>query len=238
MTDDLEDFEFAVVERFPQAFSRSRTAVLATPRELTEHLVGRSEPLADQRSIKQHAFYFIRALLARQLERSREDITPQVRLEELMPDPEQRRQDWKIIRAALGVPHFPRLGRSHSLEWMIALVVAVSSFAVFLLAGLMLAASWAVLPIGFGFAGTCCGLLLRATDRWATRFVPPTLTVGDLASYSTAFGSKVPGISVRPSTRSQIMEVVRDLVRLEIGATKIDMDATWAKLLASARSAA
>ena len=235
--DDLEDFEFAVAKRFPKAFSPRHATMLATPRELADYLAARSEPVGDERSIKQHAFYSVRAVLASQLNRNREEIRPRTQLRDLMPDLQGRRVDWNAISAALRVTHFPRLHRPSGLVWSITLVVAVLSLVAILIAGFALGGSSAVLIIGLTTGALLSAVLLRATEQHATLFAPPTLTVGDLAAYATAYGTKAPGISIRPSTRSQYLEIVRDLVRLEIGARKIHDDATWRELLSSARSA-
>jgi hypothetical protein len=239
VADDLEDFEFAVAERFPGYFSRRRRPVLATPRELADYLLvaQKSQPAPDQRSIKQHAFYSIRTLFATRLRRSRGEIGPRTPLRDLLPDPQRRRSEWSAITAALGIPHFPQLHRPSTVQWSMTLTVAVLSFAVFLIAGFRLGGSSALLGIGLLSTAVLCALLLRATQKHATLFGPPTLTIGDLAAYATAYGSRVSGLSIKPTTRSQYLEIVRDLVRLEIGASKINDDATWDELSRSARSA-
>jgi len=236
MIDDLEDFEFAVGNRFGRIFPRWRTTRLATPRELVEYVTTHSEPSADERSVKQHAFYFIRTLIARELRADPREILPTT-LSALMPVLKQRRHYWKQISRELRVPLWPRLSRPSWVQWAITLTVAGLSYGVFLVAAYALEGSAVSILIGAVFAAGLCALLLRITEPFATEFLPPTLTVGDLAAYATAYGSKNPGLAVKPSSRSQNLEIVRDLVRLEIGATRIDEDATWEELQASARSA-
>jgi hypothetical protein len=237
MIDDLEDFEYAVGDRFGRIFPRWRTTRLATPRELVDYVTARSAPSPDLRSVKQHAFYFIRTLIARELRVNPQQVSPTVVLAHLMPEPAQRRDDWKRISRELRVPLLPQLSRPSSVQWAITLTVAVLSYAVFLLAAFALEGSAVSILVGAVFAAGMCALLFRITERFATEFLPPTLTVGDLAAYATAYGSKNPALAVKPSSRSQNLEVVRDLVRLEIGATRINEDATWEELHVSARSA-
>jgi hypothetical protein len=237
MLDDLEDFEFAVADRFGRIFPRWRTTTLATPRELVDYVTARSAPSPDQRSLKQHAFYFIRALIARELGASARELLPTTQLASLMPDPDHRRYHWKRITHQLAVPLLPRLSRPSAVQWAITLTVAALSYAVFLLAAFALEGSSVSILIGVLFAAGFCALLFRLTEPFATAFLTPTLTVGDLAAYATAYGSTNPALAVKPSSRSQNLEIVRDLVRLEIGATRINQDATWEELDASARSA-
>jgi hypothetical protein len=237
MIDDLEDFQYAVGDRFGRIFPRWRTTGLATPRDLVDYITARTASSPDQRSVKQHAFYFIRALIARELRVNPQEVSPTTVLAQLLPEPAQRRDDWKRISRELRVPLLPQLSRPSSVQWAITLTVAVLSYAVFLLAAFVLEGSGVSILAGAVFAASLCVLLFCLTERFATEFLPPTLTVGDLAAYATAYGSKNPALAVKPSSRSQHLEVVRDLVRLEIGATRISQDATWKELHVSARSA-
>lgn len=238
MVDDLEDFEFAVGARFKKSFSRWRPTVLATPRELVDYVTARGDPPSDRRSVKQHSFYIIRSLIAGRLGMaSSREILPATRLAELIPHPVQRRHHWNLIRRELEVPMLPRLSRPSTIQWAITVTIAVFSFGVFLLAAFALNGSPLSLLIGALFAAGLCAVLLRLTEGFATEFLPPSLTVGDLAAYATAYGSKNPHLAMHASSRSQNLEIVRDLVRLEIGATAINLDATWEELQASARRA-
>ena len=55
---------------------------------------------------------------------------------------------------------------------------------------------------------------------------------------ATAYGSPLLDPALEPRSRAQILEVVRELVRFELGAPLVRLDASWDELVASARSAA
>lgn len=231
--DDFEDFEFAVAHRFKNVFSSKRPTKLATPRELVDYVSVQTEPIADQRSLKQHAFYFIRGVIATELGVERGQLLPGTMLASLMPDRDQRRHHWKRIRRELGITWLPRLSRPSAVQWAIAITVAVLSYGVMLLAAIALEGSQVSLIIGAMSAGGFCALIFPLTEQFATEFLPASLTVGDLAAYATAYASKNRGLSINPSSRSQNLEIVRDLIRLEIGATAVNLDATWEELQTS-----
>src|SRR5688572_366875 len=121
---DLEDFEFAIIDRFPEAF-RGQSVTLRTPRALIEHLCANASTASDMRSIKQHAFYRIRAVLVRELDCEPALVRPSTKLELLLPNTAQRRRQWTAIRAAIRVSAIPRLSRPGWLAWTITAVVGL-----------------------------------------------------------------------------------------------------------------
>jgi hypothetical protein len=230
MSLDLEDFEFAVVDRFPHAFGRKKTVAPTTPAELVDHIVAELPPPSDRRSVKQHAFYRVRALLARQLGRPLRFIHPDTSLAELMPDAQRRRAEWAAIRAALKVPTVHGLARPEAVLWTI---VTASGGA--FLAGVSVVARygplWLIIPTGAAAASLVFAGLFRATRRLAVHLAWVPATVGDLASFVTAYGSPLLDPALIPRTRGQVREVVRELLRLEAGARPVDLDQQWERLV-------
>jgi hypothetical protein len=238
MSIDLEDFEFAVATRFPQAFPRGQSVTLTTPRALIEHLTANGASASDMRSIKQHAFYRIRALLVRELGCGPGLVRPATRLDVLLPNPAERRRQWARIRAALGAASVPRLSRPTWLVWTITVFVGLS----FLGAASFVAAHFSETALIIPSAGVVAGVLLflvvRVTQSRAVHLPLVPATVGELASMVTAYGSPLLDPALQPGTRAQVLEVVRELIRFELGAALAKQDVSWKELAKSARSAA
>ena len=230
MAPDLEDFEFAVVARFPNAFPNGRSITLATPRELIAHLVSHASPPREEATLLARAFYRIRSVLAFEVGCAEKRITPRTRLAALMPDPETRRAQWSAVLDELAIPHTPHLARPRILEWAIALVVGAAFLVAVSAAASMFAATWPIFVVGAAVAGAFTLAFLRFTAPWARHFAPRELTVGDLAHSAVAYGTPLLETPYPQMTRSQIIEVVRALVRQEIGASRAGLDVTWTEL--------
>jgi hypothetical protein len=233
---DLEDFEFAVADRFRHIPSLSQMAS-QTPRELIEQLAQvTSESPVDPRSVTHYAFHQVRDIIAQETRSDSSGIRPTTLVATLLTDPQDRRRIWRAIRARFAIAEFPSLARSTSVERLIA-IVAAGAFLGLLSFVLVEGAlpGIAVLVAGSGSLAVLWALL-RVTEQSAVHVQPPNLTVGDLAIYATAYGSPILGPLAVPLSRSQITEVIRALVQLEIGVRKSDLEAKWDDLAVAARA--
>ena len=101
MSVDLEDFEFAVAERFPDAFPTDLSVRPTTPRDLVDHLAANVSPSHGDVQLTVRAFYRIRRVLASSLDITARRIAPRTPLAEVMPHLEVRRPQWLTIRNGL-----------------------------------------------------------------------------------------------------------------------------------------
>jgi hypothetical protein len=236
VTVDLEDFEFAVADRFPGVFGRSQRLTAATPRELIDQLASHASSPDDGPCLTVRAFYRIRRMLSQYLDRSPRGIVPTTCLTELMPDLEQRRSQWLAVHAAIGAKYGARLVRPEPLAWVIALTVGTLFLATISAAAIIFTTTWPILPVGAIAAALTTWAALQITSPWARHFEPRDFTVGDLARYAVAYNSPVLDAEYPVLTRSQIIEIVRALVRLEVGAVTMPLDATWRELVHVSRA--
>lgn len=218
---DLEDFEFAVVDRFPQAFSSKRPVNSATPRQLIDHLTSVAVAREAGATLTVRAFLRLRQLLSRQVGCALKSIGPRTRLADLMPF-DERRSHWEVVRSSLALRQIPRLVRPTALAFIIALGVPGVTAMLFNPA----ASYWLFALVTLQGVD----LALLATRPLARRFLPDDLTVGDLARYAVAYGSPILESRYPENCRSQIIEIVRALVRLEIGSRAMPLDTTWREL--------
>jgi hypothetical protein len=231
MSIDVEDFEFALAERFGALLEHHEAMVLpATPRALAALLVrprmGRASPV----SVTARAFFRIRAGLADQLGIERSQILPGTRCCDLMPDIALRREQWNRFRRRLGLRQVPRLVRSSPLAWTIVVLSATAALVAAIAAKVLLPASL-LSPAVLLASGGVIMVGLRVTRHRAVLFMPRDLTVGQLTHYAVAYGSPILGDAIDPSSTSQMLEVIQALARLEIGAPLVDPDSTWEELV-------
>jgi len=236
MSIDLEDFECAVADRFPAAFSCHLPAVVATPGELVSQLEAQATSTGEGALLLARAFYRIRAALAQAADIPALSITPRTRLVELFPDVKNRRRMWEAFHSALAIPYAPRLSRSNVVAWAITLVVGVSFLVAISLTASLSPVTWPIIPVGALTAVGVLWALLRITIPLARYFEPCELTAGDLAHYAVAYGAPFLDAEYPALTRLQIIEVVQALVRLEIGAPHMRLDMTWRELAVAARA--
>lgn len=236
MSVDLEDFEFAVVERFPGAFVGKESIVVKTPRDVVDHLTARSAPSGEQVLLLARAFYALRRQLALQLDYPVSQITPRTRFADLLPDRENRPAQWRTLLAAAGISSFP-LVRPDVVGRRLAVGVGATVLAAVSGSVATLGLSALVPVIGIASLALATWVGLRSTSHLAREFMPVDLTVGALARYAVAKGSPMLGVTYPHMSRTQITEVVRELVALEADISCTDMDATWEELAhAAARS--
>jgi len=234
---DLEDFEFALVERFPGAVAEKESVVIRTPRDVVDYLAACATPPPDPVLLLARAFYAIRRQLASQLDCSTERITPRSRVADLLPERERRPAQWEALKTAIGVASIPPLVRPVDVSKRIAIGVGITDLAAVsvAIASLGLTALVPVIGIAATILATWVGL--RSTSQLALEFSPSDLTVGALARHVVAKGSPVLGAMYPHMSRSQIIEVVRELLALESDLPCTDLDATWEELArAAARS--
>jgi len=153
-----------------------------------------------------------------------------------MPDLEQRRSQWLAVHAAIDVKYGARLVRPEPLAWVIALTVGTLFLATVSAAAILFTTTWPILPVGAIAAALTTWAALQITSPWARHFEPRDFTVGDLARYAVAYNSPVLDAEYSVLTRSQIIEIVRALVRLEVGAVTMPLDATWRELVNVSRA--
>jgi hypothetical protein len=227
---DLEDFEFAVAERFHTRFADTTHISARTPRELAAALAADSPEHDMQVLITARAFYRIRRWLADVLDIDARSITPSTPCAELLRDKVIRRIVWNHLLELLQIRPAPGLYRPRLITWPIAILACATGLAA------MSAIGTLVGPGSFGvLAGATTAMvttwsLLRLTRVWAYDFLPAGLNVGALAHYAVAYGSPILGDLAQPANRSHTLEVIQSLAYLEIGASHAHPDATWAEL--------
>jgi hypothetical protein len=230
MSIDIEDFEFALAERFRSQLRLGESIVMPpTPRTLAALLARRRAAAPSPVSLTARAFFRIRAALADQLGLEPSAILPGTRCRDLMTDLTLRRAQWSHFRERLGIREAPRLARSGRLAWTIAIVTAAVMLAAAIGATAVLP-TFPIFPMILLAGGAAVAAALRLTRHWARLFLPRDLTVGHLAHYAVAYGSSILGDCVHPATTSQTLEVIQSLARLEIGAPHLDPDANWEEL--------
>src|SRR6478735_4399728 len=121
MSIDVADFEFAFAERFADVLARQPIVAPNTPRGLAKRVTAVLPPSDSAVSMTARAFYRVRRVLGEQLGIEAKSILPGSRLSDLMPDLATRRVQWARICATLDVPNAPRLVRSESLSWTLAI---------------------------------------------------------------------------------------------------------------------
>src|SRR4051812_39392116 len=170
MRTELASIQNALARRFPDAISTEKLVSLATLDDLIDYLaqrVGHAPPLP---SLKEQSQDRVRHLLAMQLHRPASEIGPRTRLESLMPEPAQRRRDWKIIRDRLAIPSLPLLARPRWMEWLLAAGLGAAFLGLLALAVRILKVTRLMLPATLLGTGVVCLIALLVTERWAMRF--------------------------------------------------------------------
>jgi hypothetical protein len=214
---DIEDFEFSLAKRFGARLRQNERITLPpTPRALATLLAGRAVGTPSPVSLTARAFFRIRTALAQQLDLAPSAILPGTRCHDLMTDLALRPVQWTQLRERLGIREAPRLVRSEPLAWTIAVVGALVTLTAAIGAAVLLPTSL-IFPVISLAGGGAAAVALRLTRHRACLFRPPNLTVGHLAHYAVAYGSPILGDVVNPISRSQTLEVVQSLARLEIG---------------------
>ncbi|MFL5614879.1 MAG: hypothetical protein ACJ796_14545 [Gemmatimonadaceae bacterium] len=237
MSVDLEDFEFAVAERFHRVFPLQAAYSARTSRELAAALAPDAPDLENPVSLTARAFYRIRSWVAEVLDIDPRSLSPSTRWADVLPDGATRRIAWAHLRDLLAIREAPRLHRPRAVTWPIAIVTsAVGLEVIFAVTAMGPAQGLLFLAAGEIVAGLIASALLRLTRAWAYEFVPPDLTLGAVAHYAVAYGSPILGDLAQPATRGQTLEVVQSLARLEIGAASVHPDATWEQLAHLARA--
>lgn len=234
MSVDLEEFEFAVVERFPGVLWGKEPLVVKTPRDVVDHLAAQSTPSGDPVLLLARAFYALRRHLVSQLDYSTAQITPRTRFADLFPDRERRPAQWQALRTSTGIRPFPPLVRPDVVARRIAVSVGVASLTALSLAAASFGLSALVPLIGIGVVVLTTWAGLRLTSHLALEFMSPDFTVGALARHAVANGSPMLGVTYPHMSRSQIIEVVRELLALEADLPCTDLDATWEDLARAA----
>ncbi len=230
---DLEDFELALGERFPDA-AWKEPVVVRTPREVVDHLAAHAAPSDDSALLLARAFYALRRQVGSQLGIPMKHITPRTRFADLLPDRESRPAQWKALRIATGIRHFPALVRPDVVALRIAVAVGLALVAAVSLAAASFGLSALVPLIGIGVVVLTTWVGLRLTAHLALEFISPELTVGVLARHAVANGSPMLGVTYPHMSRSQIIEVVRELLALESDLPCTNLDSTWEDLARAA----
>ena len=232
MSQDFEDFEFALYDRFGALREQSPAA---TPRAMAATIAAQRPQRPSQVSLTVRAFNQIRAALRLQSGVDPTTITPRTHCCDLMPDITQRRAEWQKLRAVLGIREAPRLERPAQLTWTLLCIAGVIGVVGGAVAPFQYAGAFSV-PRAL-LTGVCATLVcFRLTRRWARCFEPADLTIGTLAHYAVAYGSPILGDVAMPVTAAQTLEVVQALARFEIGVPMVDPDTPWEELEFLARA--
>jgi hypothetical protein len=231
MSIDIEDFEYALAERFRGRMPHDESIIIPpTSRALAALLTRQSTASEASVSLTARAFFRIRAGLADQLGLERSQILPGTRCRDLMPDIALRCEQWNRFRQWLGLRQVPRLVRSSPLAWTIVVLSATAALVAAIADKVVLPASLLSPAVLLASSGVMA-FALRVTRHRAMLFMPRDLTVGQLAHYAVAYGSPILGGAIDPASTSQTLEVIQSLARLEIGTPLVDPDATWEELV-------
>src|SRR5438034_11386036 len=108
---DIEDFEFAVYERFGQLLANGPRRSARTPRELATALAPAAPGLDSSVSVTARAFFRIRRCLADIAGIDVRSLNPATRCADLLPDLTTRRIVWAHFSQILRIRDAPHLHR-------------------------------------------------------------------------------------------------------------------------------
>lgn len=200
-------------EAFNIGFEDAEIGQVSTPRDLIELIMSKVAHADAAGSLTQRAFNLLRAALLRQLFLERRDITPQVRMADLVP-----KTDRKILldclAADLGTPPMPSLVRPKWLENLLVVCCIVMGVAIAVL--IFRHEPWEHRGALFSTAlisAVGMDYLASATTRPLRNEFPPKLaTVGDLARWIVAHKTDLAGSTPGKWTREQVAARVREVV--------------------------
>ncbi len=200
-------------EAFDVRFEDAEIGQVCTPRDLIELIMTKVERADAAGSLTHRAFNLVRAALLRQLPLGRRDITPQVRMAELVPAA-GRRILLDCLAADLGTPPMPALVRPKWLVNLLAVCCIAVGIAVAVVifrhglrqhrTALFFTAMFTVVGSGY--------LAAAATRPFRSEFPPHLATVGDLARWVVAHKTDLPGATPGKWTREQVAARVREVV--------------------------
>lgn len=200
-------------EAFDISFEDAEIRQISTPRDLIELIMNKVAHADVAGSLTQRAFNLLRAALLRQLPLERRDITPQVRMADLVP-----KTDRKILlgclAADLGTPPMPSLVRPKWLENLLVVCCVVLGVAIATLTfrhglwehRIALFLTALISAVGMDY------LASAATRPLRTEFPSKAGTVGDLARWIVAHKPDLAGSAPGKWTREQVAARVREVV--------------------------
>jgi hypothetical protein len=225
---DLVELVMSVEEHFGIDIPDRDVVNLRTPGHLIEYVAARVPPailLSSAACSTQQAFYRLRRTLVTQLAMSRAAVHPSAALDAIFPIA-TRRKRWRELSRHYDRRVWPVLALPSSLDRIRAygtLLAALGAMGASLAAHL--APGWTFVAL---IAGTLGGfvLLKRVFAKWAVRFVPTGLTVGDLARITAlpSDGAVTPAVHW---SRARIAEDVRVLVVRASGSTIFSDDSDF-----------
>ncbi|MDY7095190.1 MAG: hypothetical protein SX243_19610 [Acidobacteriota bacterium] len=207
---DIVELLLNVEETFDLHLPNEDAQHLDTPRKLIDYLEARLLTQDTGPCLSQRAFYRLRRGIEQVQNIPTRSVTPSTTLESLFPVRE-RRQAWKALQKALGLP-LPSLHRSTRVVvegWVLAIAAGVLVY--------ILIDDW-----GIRATGIMIGLYLAATEEQRVHFEMETL--GQLAQRLVTRSSRELLDSSERWSRSQIRAVVVSLVRETTGAEDLDID--------------
>jgi len=205
-------------EAFNIGFEDAEIGQVSTPRDLIELIMSKVAHADPAGSLTQRAFNLLRAALLRQLFLERRDITPQVRMADLVP-----KTDRKILldclAADFGTPPMPSLVRPKWLENLLVVCCIVMGVAIAVLifrhgpwehrGALFLTAF--ITAVGTGF------LARAATHACCVEFPPQAATVGNLSRWIVAHKTDLAPSAHGKLTREQVAARIRDITVEQLG---------------------
>lgn len=182
----------AVEEEFKIAISDADAVQCDTVGKLVDHVCSRLRQSHQEPCASQHGFYIVRREMMRVLGLARSQITPESKLDGLVPAGNRRQQWGNLIAAITGGTHEPPgLVRPQWMDRVIgALTVAVFILLVVLAWRFGLAASVSVIGAIF-VALIFIGIVNRLTFPWRSEFPSRFTNVRDLVQFITTLESGV-----------------------------------------------
>lgn len=205
---DGVELVMAVEEYFGIELTDADVEKIITPRDLIEVVLGKMQATEWSVCLTRRAFYTLRRVLMQDFRCKRADITPNARLESLVPRP-NRRLAWQQMKSSLQAQRWPRLGRPAGV--LIALGV--------LFAGV------AVVPSFWGWPFWTRMLLammawssaMTLTRPLCVEFRKDLATAGGLANYLVAAAPKIFEPQGREWSRADVAEAIRPIVITQLG---------------------
>lgn len=184
-------------------------AKLRTARDAMDFIYSRLPHGTQSGCLSQASFHRIRRSLVEAVGVSRAAVTPEARLEELVPRV-ARRERWQQLEKTAALSGWPALSRPNSVTQGILLGSVAASLAAFLISPVYRV--WAAV-LAFAAMGMTT---YRLTTPWAQEVPEAVPTVGALAQ---ALGPVNASRLVRQEgwTREQVREVVRTITIQELG---------------------
>lgn len=204
---DGVELVMAVEEHFGIELTDAEVERTITPRDLIEVVLGKMQATEWSVCLTRRAFYALRRVLMQDFGCKRADITPNARLESLVPRPNRRRA-WQQMESSLKAQRWPRLGRPAGVLIAVGVLVAVVA---------VVASLW-----GWPFwTRILLAMLAWSSAMMLTRPLcvefKDLATAGELAQFLVAAAPNIFEPKGREWSRADVAEAIRSIVITQLG---------------------